>query len=40
MYALSQDGEFQDAVAEANRVGELLERNIVVTIDLAAESQI
>jgi hypothetical protein len=40
MYALSQDAEFQHAVAEANRVGELLERNIVVTIDLAAESQI
>jgi hypothetical protein len=37
MYALSRDAEFQDAVAEANRVGELRERNIVVTIDLGAD---
>jgi hypothetical protein len=37
MYALSQDAEFQDAVAEADRVGELRERNILVTIDLAAD---
>jgi hypothetical protein len=39
MYALSQDAEFQAAVAEADRVGELRDRNIVVTIDLTAASQ-
>ena len=37
MYALSRDDEFQGAVAEANRVGELRERNIVATIDLGAD---
>jgi hypothetical protein len=39
MYALSKDTEYQEALAEAHRRGEMRGRSIVVGLELSDESQ-